>query len=84
MATNDQIKKALVKAAEKVSDKGLTTREADDLFELFGRETGSPIDRATRAIGRATNKTPKELGDKRASDDDADRAFRDLEDLLRR
>lgn len=82
MASNQIIKAALKKSAAELMERNLTASESQKLEEIYEGLDGSIRERANQTLGKITGLSPKEIRENRASEDNADRAIRDLESLL--
>lgn len=82
--SDNEIKQALAKAAESLTKRTVTDDQKDRLLRSFKTRQGTIPDKITATLGEFTGLTPTQIHTKRASDDNADRAIRDLENVLRK
>ena len=82
MATEADIDRALQRIGEAVAGRSLNTKEVETLKKSFRSRTGTPYDRAIRAVGEALGIGETTTGQKFAASDNPDRLMQDLTQLV--
>ena len=82
MATGDNVRDALRKAAEELLNRTLTRQEIDELIRRFNQAEGSYRDRAQGSIAEIYRIDRAQLVEKTAASDNTDRLINDLKRTL--
>lgn len=82
MATIQQIKDALQRAAEALLGRPLNDREVQQLYNYYAQASGTPYDRALEALRQFTSLTRPEITKRASASDNIGRRIDDLKDLL--
>jgi hypothetical protein len=80
----ERARDALVVAAAALAQREIDEEQREQLIEIFEQSEGTPYQRALRALADVLGITPKGISEKTASFDNADRAMRDLKEILDR
>lgn len=77
-------KQKLSQLAESLLHRNLSEHERYKLAEAFDQATGSTKQRALAALAKVLQTNPREIQERTASSDNADRLFDELLDLLQK
>jgi hypothetical protein len=78
MASENDIRRLLREAAEKLIGRKLTEQEVSKLYQLFQQEYGTPYNKTIKALSKFASFSESQVIEKRSSSDDFDRVMQDL------
>ena len=83
MATDNDVIINLQKSSEALLKRPLTQAEKQELIQAFNSGAGTNYEKALGAVGKVTGLTQGQIMLKSAASDDADRAVKDLEKVMK-